>query len=193
MEYFFVSDLHVDHFNIMKFCNRPFNTVEEMNEILIQNWNSVVGPHDYVYHLGDFGFGTPTKLNEIFKRLHGVKMNITGNHDGKVVKNLPWAWQKEQYGFKMDNRYIWLNHYPMRSWNRSYHGAGHLHGHVHGRCKPYGKSFDIGVDSWDYTPVNFETIKLIMDRLPTQNPEFDGLFYQDGEELFNGKKLLESI
>lgn len=193
MEYFFVSDTHFGHDSIRRYTNRPFESVDEMNEILIQNWNSVVGPHDYVYHLGDFGFGHPKEMLRIFNQLNGVKHLAHGNHDKKEVIRLPWAWIKEQYGFKKDDYYIWLNHYPMRSWNRSYHGSGHLHGHVHSLCKPYGKSFDVGVDAWNYTPVNFETVKIILDALPTQNPEFDCLFYQDGEEKFNGLKLLERL
>ena len=61
---FFTSDTHFDHKNILRFCNRPWETVEEMNQGLIDNWNSVVGPDDIVFHLGDVSFGGNTNLTK---------------------------------------------------------------------------------------------------------------------------------
>ena len=83
MKLYVTSDTHFNHKNIIKYCNRPFNDVYEMNETLINNWNSVVTPEDIIYHLGDFGFGTKEELQEIFDRLNGYKYLIMGNHDRK--------------------------------------------------------------------------------------------------------------
>ncbi len=188
----FTSDTHWNHSSIIRYTNRPFANVCEMNEALIENWNSVVDPKDTIYHIGDFGIGNTSDLLKIFNKLNGCKFLVKGNHDKKNVYNLPWQHQYQQKGLTIGKDYIWMCHYPMRSWNRSYHGSFHVYGHVHSQCKVYGKSLDVGSDSWDYTPVNFETLKYIFDRVPKLNPEFDCLFYQNGE-MFNGNKLLENI
>ena len=78
---FFTSDTHWGHLNILKFCNRPWPTVEEMDEALINNWNSVVGEHDIVFHLGDFAFAPNSKWKEILGRLNGIHYLILGNHE----------------------------------------------------------------------------------------------------------------
>jgi len=78
---FFTSDTHFNHANILRYCPRPWSTVEEMNEGLIQNWNSVVGQEDTVYHLGDFAMGDRSKVPEILSRLNGRIILVRGNHD----------------------------------------------------------------------------------------------------------------
>lgn len=62
---YFIADTHFNHENIIKYCNRPFNNTQEMNEYIIQKWNSVVKSNDIVYHLGDVGFGTTEMLKEV--------------------------------------------------------------------------------------------------------------------------------
>lgn len=74
---FFSSDLHFGHKNIIKYCTRPFESVEEMNKKLIENWNSVVTNDDTVFFLGDAGFGSVTKICECVKRLNGKKNTYT--------------------------------------------------------------------------------------------------------------------
>lgn len=82
MKIFVTSDTHFNHKNIIKYCNRPFESVEHMNEALIQNWNETVGVNDFVYHLGDFAFSkNPENINEIAARLNGNIFLIEGNHD----------------------------------------------------------------------------------------------------------------
>ena len=77
---YFTSDTHFGHANIIKFCNRPFKNVEEMNQKLIENWNSVVGPNDLVFHLGDFAFGGQPLWRYIREQLNGNIILIKGNH-----------------------------------------------------------------------------------------------------------------
>jgi calcineurin-like phosphoesterase family protein len=77
---YFTSDHHFWHTNIIKYCNRPFVSVEEMNEALIQNWNDLVLPEDEVYYLGDFSMAA--RPVEIYtSRLNGIKYLVPGNHD----------------------------------------------------------------------------------------------------------------
>ena len=79
MEMFFTGDHHFGHANIIKYCNRPFNSVEEMDEMLIDEWNYVVNPDDIVYHLGDIAFSM-NELDKIIRRLNGTIYIIPGNH-----------------------------------------------------------------------------------------------------------------
>lgn len=189
----FTSDTHFGHNNIIKYCLRPFANAAEMDEAMVERWNAKVKPGDRVYHLGDFAQGNIERQIKTFNKLNGQKFLIKGNHDDmKACHEMGWVWIKEQFGLKVGKDYIWLNHYPMRSWNKSYHGSWHLFGHVHGQCKVYGKSFEASVDAWGYAPVNFEEVKFVMDRIPKQNPEFDCLFYQR-PDMFSGTKLLEDI
>jgi calcineurin-like phosphoesterase family protein len=102
MEYF-ISDTHFYHYNIIRYCDRPFETVEEMNERMIESWNSVVADNDIVYFLGDFGFGDKEKLSNICAQLNGTKILLRGNHDYKRGKQ---SWRdigfKEVFSKKVD-------------------------------------------------------------------------------------------
>ena len=81
MKIFVISDTHFYHEKIIKYCNRPFSSVEEMNKTLIRNWNETVSGKDVVLHLGDFGLGEKGKIAEIISTLNGKKILIMGNHD----------------------------------------------------------------------------------------------------------------
>lgn len=78
---FFTSDLHFGHKNIIKFCNRPWETTDEMDEALVENWNSIVRANDIVFDLGDFAFAPNSKWKEILSRLNGIHYLILGNHE----------------------------------------------------------------------------------------------------------------
>tara|TARA_R110000803_G_scaffold73360_8_gene137209 strand:+ start:2416 stop:2973 length:558 start_codon:yes stop_codon:yes gene_type:complete len=77
----YISDTHFSHRNIIKYCNRPFDNIDMMNERMIQNWNEVVHPDDEVFHLGDVAMGNRRLLPEYIKRLNGRIILIQGNHD----------------------------------------------------------------------------------------------------------------
>lgn len=157
---FVTSDLHLGHGNIIKYCNRPFKYTNEMDDKLIKNWNSVVTQQDIVYVLGDFCFSpTPEKY---FNNLNGCKYLVKGNHDSKETYKLNWGWVKDVYTLRYQEHTVWMSHYPHRSWPKSFHGAFHFYGHCHGSMEDFGRSTDVGVDCWDYTPVEID--KLI-DRL----------------------------
>ena len=169
MNYWFTGDTHFGHANIIKYCNRPFKDVVEMNEAIISNWNKVVQPNDLVYHLGDFCFGTTdTHFDMYFKRLNGLIVFIKGNHDKLAWKNRAkfYASSDSYREIKIDGQPITLCHYAMRVFNKSHHGAWHLYGHSHGSLldDPHSLSFDVGVDCHNYTPINLEQVKEIMSR-----------------------------
>jgi calcineurin-like phosphoesterase family protein len=162
MKLFFTSDSHFGHFSIMKNCKRPFKSVEEMDEIIINNWNSVVGSGDLVYHLGDVAYRNSRSLTHYIERLNGRKVLIPGNHDIISPEIMtPGYFSAIFSGYhKMvfNGKTIVLCHYPMRSWEGSCHGTWHLHGHSHGKMAPYGMSFDVGVDAHNFMPWSFDEV-----------------------------------
>jgi len=83
MRVYVTSDHHFSHKNIIKYCNRPFTSVEDMNIYMMKKWNDKVRPFDLVFHLGDFAFTKKTNLQKIRDQLQGVIILIPGNHDRK--------------------------------------------------------------------------------------------------------------
>lgn len=149
---FFTADTHFNHEAILKYCQRPFSTVEEMNECLIENWNNKVGKKDRIYIIGDFCFSDHLK---IVSRLNGKKHLIVGNHDKSLNQNIlsHFVSVSQRKEIKVDNRFFILEHCPLRTWEECYMGSVHLFGHVHGRINTYNLSFDVGVDTnnfWVY-------------------------------------------
>lgn len=163
---FFTSDNHYGHANIIKHCNRPFSSVDEMDEVMIENHNKVVKPEDYVYHLGDISYRTPEQTVAIFKRLNGRKALIRGNHDNvnTVARLLTGQCIASSVDLqdifdKPTNTKLVLCHYPIEEWNGKYHGSIHLHGHSHGSTLSTGiRRMDIGVDSNSFTPISMEEV-----------------------------------
>lgn len=177
----FTSDTHFSHRNIIRFCNRPWDTVEEMDKALIENWNSVVQPNDIVFHLGDFAFATNSKWKQIIQSLNGKIYLVVGNHDeirypGHQIFDM-FEGVAHQLTLVIDGRYIYLNHYPFLCYGGVYRGENHaviqLYGHVHSGPKCEGKDtprlnmtfpyqYDVGVDNNNYTPVSWNQIKEII-------------------------------
>lgn len=162
---FFTSDTHFNHKNIIKYCNRPFNSIEEMNKVLIENWNNKVKKFDTVYHLGDFCFGNLNDALYFRDKLNGNIFLIRGNHD-KTACNKLYTYIYDIYELKKNNNSIIMCHYPMRYWNKSHYNSWHIYGHVHGTIKSFGKSYDIGVDNNNFTPVSYEELEIIMNKMP---------------------------
>ena len=86
-EIYFWADPHFGHANIMKYCSRPFQSVEEMNEVLVARWNARVKPGDNIYVLGDFMWARRRDdIEMMLSRLNGNKFLVIGNHDSKDAR-----------------------------------------------------------------------------------------------------------
>lgn len=175
MNVFFTSDLHFGHKNIIRFDNRPFTSVEEMDEALIRNWNKKVKKNDLIYILGDISWHKDDKTCEIFERLNGRKILIKGNHDrvhGKIKNYFEEITDYKEITLP-GNKHITLCHYPIVFFNRHHYGAFMFYGHVHNshewqmtenykfeleeldiRCN----MFNVGTMVHNYEPVTFEEI-----------------------------------
>ena len=162
---YFTSDLHLGHPAIIRMRTRPFVDVEDMNQKLLDNYNSVVHKNDTVYILGDICHRMRVEdANELIAQLHGKKVLITGNHDKNYDRNL----FTEVCDFKtisLHGHYFALMHYPMLSWPKLHQGSIHLHGHIHGsaECNMQNMKdgilrYDVGVDPNDFYPVSIEKI-----------------------------------
>lgn len=179
---FFTSDHHFGHANIIRFCNRPFQSVEEMNEVMIRKWNEKISKGDDVYHLGDFALNSAEELTEILDQLNGNIHLIVGNHEASALnKRKRFAWVKEYYELKVKDpecsngvQRIILFHYAMRTWRGASRGNWHLYGHSHNTLPDWEDSlcFDIGVDAHDFYPLSYDEVKAIM-KTKNWKPRFD--------------------
>ena len=168
---YFISDPHFGHSNVIRYSNRPFSSAEEMDKVLIDNWNSTVKQNDEIYVLGDFSFKDPKNY---FNKLNGRKYLIKGNHDRvKDHKDLGWEWIKDYYELKYNNYLFVLMHYSMRTWNKSHYGSFHLFGHSHNTLKGMGRSCDVGVDAQNFKPVSIEEIKERLSKIEIHNKTGD--------------------
>ena len=132
MSNFYIADTHFGHENVIRFDNRPFSSVEELDEALIKNWNDTVSNEDFIYILGDFSWYNETKTLEILDKLEGKKILIKGNHDRISPKIAKQFLKICDYVDLYDNNYrVILSHYPLMSWNGQFRGSIHLYGHVH--------------------------------------------------------------
>jgi calcineurin-like phosphoesterase family protein len=172
---FFTSDTHFHHYNIIRYCGRPFKDQYHMNEILIANWNSVVGEGDTIYHLGDFAMGGVGRMTEIMQRLNGKKRFLKmGNHDKNKNRFKAAGFDAVIRGDSRTDLTIGgdirvqLSHYPYkkqfndgveqksRRWEQAPDDDGGilLCGHIHEKWKVNGRMINVGVDVWDFTPVS---------------------------------------
>ena len=156
--YWFSADEHHLHGNIIKYCNRPFSSAEEMSEELIRRHNEVVGKDDVTIHAGDFAFvKTYQQAMKIADRLNGKHIFLKGSHDKWVTPAIHEVWEK-----RIDNQLIVVCHYCMRTWAASHYNSWHLYGHSHSTLAPIGKSWDVGVDNNNFYPLSFAQICDIM-------------------------------
>ena len=165
MDTWFTADTHFNHDLIRKYCHRPFDTCQEMDEIMIANWNNKIKPGDIVYHLGDFAFGKEDAVKKYRNRLMGKIHLILGNHDYKNkihrLTNI-FSSVRDLLEIKYNHQRLILCHYNMRTWNASHFNSYQLHGHSHGTLAPTGKQLDVGVDVNNFSPVHIDQIMKIM-------------------------------
>lgn len=186
MKTFFTSDTHVGHRNILQYSNRPFTSVEHMDEMLIRNWNDVVSDEDVVYHLGDVAMGSLDTSLPKLGRLNGYKILILGNHDRPFMrrdKNDYERWVNRYREFfdeihdyleiNLNGRHFMLSHFPYvgdshdkdryDEFRLTDAGVPLIHGHTHSTenisYSPLGTpQIHVGVDSRGYAPVSSEQI-----------------------------------
>ena len=159
---FLIGDLHFNHRNIIKYCSRPFNGVEDMNEQLIKNWNGVVGANDIVYVVGDFALCGKQKIIEIGQRLNGRKRLILGNHDQASIETYRTAGFEFVYNHPivLDDFHV-ISHEPMVGFSPNMPFAN-IFAHVHDNpaYTDYSEqSFCVSAERIVYTPIDFEEIK----------------------------------
>ena len=164
---YFTSDHHFGHANVIRHCDRPFTSVEEMDEALISNWNNTVTPTDDIYILGDFTMRPAAEAYNYLSRLNGRKYFIKGNHD-RFLKNTKlydgvFEWVKDYHVLRHDGHKIVLFHYPIAEWDGYFRGAIHLYGHIHNSQKSNDRAsnwlaFNVGVDVNELKPVSMDEI-----------------------------------
>lgn len=161
----FTSDHHLGHQNIIRLGKgRPFPSIEVHDEELIGRWNEVVKPNHIVFHLGDIVVRSDRPIEEYVKRLNGRIHLILGNHDSQARAN-PGLFKSVHEGIlrlRLFRQQIVLCHYPLRSWEGSHRGWWHLHGHSHCYGQPWAGSVDVGVDGYDFRPVSWHTIEMML-------------------------------
>ena len=156
-ETFFTSDHHFGHFNIIRYCNRPFKSLYEMNTTMIERWNARVQPEDIVYHLGDFAMGPKERWLDFFNALLGHKILVIGSHDKSAKyqrENMPWEAVYEDFDWNDGTHGTWhLVHKPLYRYDRQI-----LSGHVHQHWTRRGSNINVGVDVRNFEPKTIEEL-----------------------------------
>lgn len=164
---FLTSDTHFGHNNICHFTNsdgspvRPWDNHQEMDDALVENWNSVVKPNDKVYHLGDVVI--KKQFLSIFERLNGIKVLIRGNHDIFKLKDYSQYFKDVRGCHVLDG--LIFTHIPIHEESLGRFGCN-VHGHLHGKrvMKSDGSGIDpryhnVCVEQTNFTPIAFEDMK----------------------------------
>jgi len=160
----FISDTHFSHENMLRFTNhdgertRPeFASVQEMDQAMIDRWNSVVQPGDKIYHLGDVGFDK-NALDRILPKLHGHKRLILGNHDTFDMHFYRRHFDKILVSWRGLGRGLIFSHYPLLIDDQDRRMIANVHGHIHRSHINNPRYINISVEVIDYTPVHADTL-----------------------------------
>jgi len=178
---FFTSDLHLGHTNVIEYCNRPFESIIDMDTTIIQNWNNIITKDDLVFIIGDFCFHCNKQgWKNYLDQLNGFIWLIKGNHDRNIPDDYEhFRWIEGFLNTRMiDSEFdggeqrLTMCHYPMWSWYHSHKESWQLFGHIHSgpnivKSKEIFNSlrpsqYDVGVDNNDFTPVHWDQIKVIL-------------------------------
>ena len=197
---FFTSDLHLGHRNIIRLCNRPFSSIDEMDEYLVEKWNKKVTNADTVYILGDLMFRNEKPPEEYLRQLRGKKHLIIGNHDREWIKKCDlsvWFESTNNLLYTTDGKHqLTLCHYPMMSWPhmvRCYMAHGHIHANTDAEYWPLIQKnplmLNAGVDINNFEPVTF-------DEMVENNTQHKSLFNcaeEKGESLDQRQTQIKEI
>ncbi len=192
MATWWTSDTHFSHTNIIRYTNRPFAGVDEMNAHLIARWNERVSPTDDVWHLGDLALGRDISRQVMMTAsLNGKRRLIPGNHDRvasffeggdqrarfrRVYEDAGWEIMPEQLEHQIDGHRVVVCHFPYtgdslpgRDRYQAHRpvdrGLPIIHGHVHADFVQRGRQFNVGVDVRGYAPVAEQEIASWLNRL----------------------------
>lgn len=183
---FFTSDTHFDHYNIARYCNRPFESRSQMNQSLIGNWNAVVPEDGIVIHCGDFMLPHKEDIKAYWKhinKLNGTIYLCRGNHDRIAIgiydtKGIRHDITEAISDIKLvvvdimtvivGDTKIFAQHYPCITFNANYQVFGHIHTQNDGMCHNLAdesvrqmiqtNQYDVGVDQNDYKPISYEQL-----------------------------------
>lgn len=185
---YFTSDLHLGHANVIKFNDRPFSDVNEMNEVLIQNMNEVVSKDDELWILGDFAYRISTQeVKELREKIICKNVHLVyGNHDKDYSEENIFQSVQSYKELKTEYGKVILFHYPILEWNAGHYGSIHLHGHIHSTGEYNEKNpqlkykdrfqeghtamneelnlriYDVGVDANHFRPISLVEIADLM-------------------------------
>lgn len=178
MTNFYTADPHFGHESVIKFCGRPFGSVDEMDATILQNYQRAMSRSDDLWIIGDFAFAKEPekeKLRKMLRSIPGRKHLVTGNHDRPWVRRLTeWSSVHDFIEIKEDGQRISLCHYPLLTWPGIRHGALHLFGHVHNNWQGSKGAINVGVDVFDFKPVRLFDIRKRNADLP-DNPLLEKL------------------
>jgi len=174
MNYWFTADFHLGHKNIIKYCNRPFSSVEEMDKTILGNLFGVLQERDRLFFLGDLSFKSTIVLDFLEKlRDKGIRTQfIFGNHDEKNTiedwcdLNSRWCKCGDLYYTTIETWPIVMSHYAMRVWHKSHFNSWQIYAHSHNTLPPVGKQLDVGVDCNNFMPFNLKQVIEHMNKQP---------------------------
>lgn len=162
MARFFTSDQHFSD-NRFDLFYRPFKTVQEQDDYLVEKWNSVVGPHDEVYHVGDFS--TTDVGLDIARRLNGTIHLIMGNYDEprpiEKLRSIFASVKTNEFITLSNGKSVYLNHYPESTLNHMFN----IVGHIHGLWKVQRNMINVSCDAWHFNPVSEDQIVFAMNAI----------------------------
>lgn len=173
---YYISDTHFNDQKIFDKCERPFASLQEMKEVMLEKWNSKVNDEDIVYVLGDIGLDGDPSVISIFNQLKGHKHLIVGNHDHLMLEIIKESNVFETVKFIdliMDAEYkVCVCHYPLMDWMEFNRDGILVYGHIHNKSEKNGyayklikdyyknlKAYNAGVDVIDFEP---RTLKELM-------------------------------
>ncbi len=156
---YFTGDTHFGDPRVLRIDRRPFPNMAEHDLALIENWNTVVGQDDDVWHLGDFISVKAGNCAELLAKLNGRKHLIIGNNDPEKTTDADgWTSVQHYAELRGSEHHLVLCHYAFRTWNQMGKGSINLHGHSHGKLKPVPRQFDVGVDAQGLRPVSLAQV-----------------------------------